>query len=193
MQTEIGPSPHDSTSGNIEEAFIYRTNNEEPRAAEAHFYAQYLLKTSDLLQEEVLRSRFDAYFAIWHPLFPFLDGAYLLQCFSNALVMAKLGTSSTARQAFEGLKEEEALVLSAIMMAVFSMGGDKDTLGLPLLRGTSHATMLAHLILGACQNSTINDLFAVQGLIAIELYLYSTRTLRPAMHLSGTITSESHA
>lgn len=183
MQTELGPSPHDSA---IEQAFIHRTNIDEPRAVEAQFYSHYILRATDLQQEEALRTRLISYFAIWHPLFPFLDGAYILQCFNNAILMAQLDQSG---QAFNGLKQEEALVLSAIMMSVFTMGGQTDPL-LPLLKGTSHATMVAHLILGAAQNSTINDLFAVQGLIAIQLHLYATRTLRPAMHLSGTITSE---
>lgn len=208
VQTEIGPSPRDVPSEGIEEAFIYRNHYEEPRATEAQYYNQYSLKVTDLLASDRLRTRLNSYFTLWHPLFPFLDGAYLLQCFSNAVSLATQNTTATNagmqgqgmgtgsggdRCAFEGLKAEEALVLSAIMMAVFTIGvedGRINDAGLPLYRGASHATMVAHLIVGACQNSKINDLFAIQGLIAIELYLYTTRTLRPAMHLSGTVSSE---
>jgi hypothetical protein len=37
----------------------------------------------------------------------------------------------------------------------------------------------------------VNDLFALQSLLAIQLYLYASRALRPAMHMSGTLVSES--
>ena len=146
-------------------------------------------------QETPLRGRLNEYFTAWHPLFPFLDGAYILQCFNDAVsisnsVAVQPDGTRPVRLAFEGRKEGESLVLSAIFMAVFTIGGIDYVAGLTLLMGASHATMLAHLILGACQNSSINDLFAIQGLIAIGLFLYTRRILRPAMHLTGTLTSE---
>ena len=151
---------------------------------------------TDLLQETQLRDRLDAYFTNWHPLFPFLDGAYILDCFNTALGKTKAFASQPgpvpqpAPTVFDDQPNSRSLILSAIFMAVFSIGGDNTVPGLPLLYDTSHATMIAHLILGACQNSSIDDLLAMQGLLAIVLLLYTRRVLRPALHLSGTLTSE---
>ncbi|WWC86578.1 uncharacterized protein L201_001455 [Kwoniella dendrophila CBS 6074] len=208
----------------IDEAFIHR-NNDEPRSDETALYDIYLLKSKDLLEEESLRLRLNRYFAIWHPLFPFLDGAYLLQCFNNSLQLAKIqfahsnqnaqetsdtiiGSGSDSRSiqysqlsAFEGLTPEQSLGLTTIFLVIFTIGGigldeqNNSNLGsnaadpkIPTIHSTSQATMLGHLVVGACQNSRINDLFGIQALLALELLFYVTRTYRPAMHLSGVIT-----
>jgi hypothetical protein len=153
-----------------------------------------------LLQETVLRDRITRYFFTWHPLFPFLDGAYLIQCFDNATNMAKLqgimtaaGPINPALSAFEGLSPEQGLVLSAMFLAVFALGrldeqSPSDTC--VYLYSASHAMTLGNMIIGAVQNSKVNDLFAIQALLAIQLYLYATRALRPAMHMSGILTSK---
>jgi len=208
IRSEVSPTAHPIPG--IEEAFIFRTSETEPRLEEVPFYEHYILKADQLVQsnEIDIRACLAGYFSSWHPLFPFLDGAYLIQCLDNAVSMARLeemmvhalpdGNSTRTgyrKPAFDGLKTEEALVLSAIFMAAIGIGDLMrpivgNSTSLPRLRTTSQATMLAHLVLGACQNSKVNDLFAIQALLAIQIYLFSTRALRPAMHLSGTTTSE---
>nr|XP_019044403.1 hypothetical protein I302_07687 [Kwoniella bestiolae CBS 10118]OCF23333.1 hypothetical protein I302_07687 [Kwoniella bestiolae CBS 10118] len=203
VQSDLTSQDHPTPDPGIEDAFMQR-NNDEPRSDETALYDIYLLRTKDLLEEETLRTRLNRYFATWHPLFPFLDGAYLLQCFNNSLNLAKIhhtvipleSIQDSQISAFEGLTHEQSLALTTIFLVVFTIGG----LGLiesgnglnssskvPQIHSTSQATMLGHLIVGACQNSRINDLFGIQALLAIELLFYVTRTFRPAMHLSGVI------
>lgn len=155
-----------------------------------------------------MRSRITRYFAVWHPLFPFLDGAYVIRCFDDAVSMAQLeammaasGPSGAAlfagsgSSAFAGLSAQEGLVLSAVFLAVISLGdlddGEHTASEIPRITSPAHANTLAHLVVGATQDGKVNDLFALQALLALQLYLYATRALRPAMHLSGTLTSES--
>lgn len=181
-------------------------------------YDAFLLKSTDLRRHDELRARLNRYFLKWHPLFPFLDGAYVLQCFDNAVALSELeammpatlspeGHNRSAPQggqhAFQGLKMDDALVLTAVFTSVFSIGdldersvsGTVDLAGgqrsLPLFRSTKQVTTLANLIVGCCQDSSVNDLFALQALASLELWLYVTRSFRPAMHLSGTVASES--
>lgn len=181
-------------------------------------YWQYLLKTSDLRHDAALRSRITKYFETWHPLFPFLDGAYLIRCFDDAVNMAQLEAmmsssvpsgsmafNSSASSAFTGLSAQEGLALSAIFLAVCSLGGlslsdtgngavgvfGGDSATCPRITSPSHASTLAHLVVGATQDGKVNDLFALQAVLALQLYLYATRALRPAMHLSGILTSKS--
>lgn len=154
---------------------------------------------------------------MWHPLFPFLDGAYLIRCFDDAVNMAQLEAmmsasvpsgsmafNSSTSSAFTGLSAQEGVALSAIFLAVCSLGGlspyndgELDEVsagsaqaGHPRISSPSHASTLAHLIVGAAQDGKVNDLFALQAILALQVYLYATRALRPAMHLSGILTSE---
>lgn len=105
--------------------------------------------------------------------------------------------------AFTGLSAQEGLVLSAIFLAVCSLGGlgaeapntsDIENHGTvtkcPRIMSPSHASTLAHLVVSATQDGKVNDLFALQAILALQLYLYASRALRPAMHLSGILTSK---
>jgi hypothetical protein len=197
----------------IEQAFISR-NTGRPFEESAQIYGQDLLKVSDLRSEPALRAFITGYFGRWHPLFPFLDGAYLIQCFDAAVDLAAqeagetgyeahhgLELSSNSKMAFQGLSPEEGLILSATFISIFSLGRlDNATASDNLLpttstysrfRSASHATRLAHQIVEIIQTAKVNDLFALQSLLAIQLYLYASRSLRPAMHMSGTLISES--
>lgn len=113
-----------------------------------------------------------------------------------------LGNSSSS-SAFSGLSAQEGLALSTIFLAVCSLGGlslDEEVVsndapavginGYPRIASPSHASTLAHLVVGAAQDGKVNDLFALQAILALQLYLYATRALRPAMHLSGILTRE---
>lgn len=190
--------------------YVNRNNDIEPRKDEVSHYSQFTLQATDLKQHERIRQALKQYFAVWHPLFPFLDGAYLISSFDSAVALAQmneaitasLASSSTAppppplrqRQAFDGLKEEEDLVMSAIFKAVISIGAMdmsvEEKAGLPVWFSTTQVTMIGHFIVGAIENSSVSDLLAIQALLGIELYLYLSRLMRPAMHLSGVISSE---
>jgi hypothetical protein len=109
-------------------------------------------------------------------------------------------TSIAARPAFLGLSSEEGLLLSATFLSIFALGGLDDASASdnllpcaslsPRLQSPSHATKLAHQIIEIIQTAKVNDLFALQALLAIQLYLYASRALRPAMHMSGTLISK---
>lgn len=192
----------------IEQAFIARNIGRTLTGTETSL-ADDVLRVSDLLSASELRVCITRYFARWHPLFPFLDGAHLIQCFDNAVNMAKVdrelqgmdsdGTAAESQPAFSGLSSEDALILSATFLSIFALGSldnssTSDNL-LPntclprRLRSASHATKLAHQIIEIMQTARVNDLFGLQSLLAIQLYLYASRALRPAMHMSGILTS----
>jgi hypothetical protein len=205
----------------IGEAFVSRNNGVLPappsHTQEIALYDPFLLKSTDLRRHDELRARLNRYFLKWHPLFPFLDGAYVLQCFDNAVALSELEAMMPAtlspegngsaplggQHAFQGLKMDDALVLTAVFTSVFSIGDMDEPSGsgsgnigegrrpLPLFRSTKQVTTLANLIVGCCQDSSVNDMFALQALASLELRLYATRSFRPAMHLSGTVASES--
>lgn len=109
--------------------------------------------------------------------------------------------SADSQPAFSGLSPEEGLILSATFLSIFALGGLDNVLTseqplpsdrtYPRLQSASHATKLAHQIVEIIQTAKVNDLFALQSLLAIQLYLYTSRALRPAMHMSGTLISES--
>ena len=108
-------------------------------------------------------------------------------------------TGISTRPAFRGLSSEEGLILSATFLSIFALGGLDDASASdnllpsaslsPRLRSASHATKLAHQIIEIIQTAKVNDLFALQALLAIQLYLYASRALRSAMHMSGTLIS----
>lgn len=189
-------------SPGIEEAFIAR-NNEAPRHDDL-FYDPFILKARDLRDAPAIRTALTRYFSTWHPLFPFLDGAYIIECFENAVQGAGIGLGMAGdvgpgvdpnAPAFPGLTVEEGMVLTAIFMALLAIAdldapptSNADSY-LPRLQSSTQANLLANLVFTAVQNSAVNDLFAIQALIAIMLYFYVSRTLRPAMHLSGTVSS----
>lgn len=181
-QADVACSP------GIEQAFTSRAADEPDESA---IYEHFSLRATDLLAPGV-RGALEAYFETWHPLFPFLDGAYVLSAFESGLGRAVASTAGLGDPAFQ-LAPAESLVLSAIFKAIVAIGdadGSVGRAGFPRLTSTSQATMLAHLVLGACQGGSVNDLFAIQALVALMLFMYLSRRLRPAMHLSGTVTSE---
>lgn len=210
LSSELSPARPFNTG--IDEVYVNRNNDIEPRKDEVSHYSQFTLQASDLKHHEKIRQALKQYFATWHPLFPFLDGTYLISSFDSAVALAQmneainasLATSSESgnappslqnRQAFDGLKEEEDLVMSAIFKAVISIGAmtlsPEERAGLPVWFSTTQVTMIGHFIVGAIENSSVSDLLAIQALLGIELYLYVSRLMRPAMHLSGVISSKS--
>jgi hypothetical protein len=108
--------------------------------------------------------------------------------------------AANTQPAFSGLSSGEGLILSATFLSIFALGGLDDASAsdnllpsdavTPRLRSASHATKLSHQIVEIIQTAKVNDLFALQSLLAIQLYLYASRALRPAMHMSGTLISK---
>lgn len=179
-------------------------------------YSPYILHVDQLVRSDEARAAITNYFSTWHPLFPFLDGGYIISQFDDAVSLANMSLPIPAlsdspdgtmpvpqpRPAFGGMAEEEALVLTAVFSSIISIGQlemDIDTAmgrtdpvhSLPVFKSARQATMLAHLVVEASESGGVDDVLAVQALAAIELWLYLSRSLRPAMHLSGTIGSES--
>lgn len=133
-------------------------------------YRPYILNWGEF-DVAAMQKRMDDYFTIWHPLFPFLDGAYI-------------------RNAFNTAKEpEEGLILSVIFRAIFTIAGQGGRV--PIFADSTYATTLGNILLNACESSVIDVVPTVQALFAIELMLYTKRQFRPASHISGTIASES--
>ncbi|CAK9783651.1 hypothetical protein CC85DRAFT_84994 [Cutaneotrichosporon oleaginosum] len=167
----------------IETAFTSRAADEPD---ETDIYQHFSLRASDLLATG-LRAALENYFEAWHPLFPFLDGAYILSAFESGVLSAMEGSESPVFSR----SHAESLALTAVFKSIVAIGdtdGAVTRAGFPRLSSTSQATMLAHLVLGACQGGSISDLLAIQALVALMLFMYLTRRLRPAMHLSGTVT-----
>lgn len=210
IRTQLGNEIPDQrgVETEIEQAFIAR-NTGKSSDSTVQSYEHEILKVGDLRKPQ-LRDCITQYFARWHPLFPFLDGTYLIRCFDEAADVARcdgdiLGnchdeTRIAARPAFSGLSPEEGLILSAIFLSIFALGSLDDVRASdnllpstslpPRLRSASHATRLAHQIIEIVQTAKVNDIFALQSLLAIQLYLYATRVLRPAMLMSGTLISK---
>ncbi|GMK58087.1 hypothetical protein CspeluHIS016_0501190 [Cutaneotrichosporon spelunceum] len=172
----------DAAALGIEQTLASRAADEPD---ESLLYEHLSLRASDLLVPG-LRAALESYFESWHPLFPFLDGAYVLSSYEAAVTAAAAGTGG---QVFPA-PPAEGLALTAIFKAIVAIGdnGAAARAGFPLLTSTSQATMLSHLVLSACQGGSIDDLFAIQALVALMLFMYISRHLRPAMHLSGTVT-----
>jgi hypothetical protein len=175
----------DAAAPGIETAFTSRATDEPD---ESVVYEHFSLRAPDLLAPG-LRGALESYFESWHPLFPFLNGAYVLSAYEAGVAAAMAGSNGPAFP----LSPAESLALTAVFKAIVAIGdptGSVGRAGFPRLSSTSQATMLAHLVLGACQGGSINDLFAIQALVALMLFMYLSRRLRPAMHLSGTVTSK---
>lgn len=178
----------DVAAPGIEQAFTSRAVDEPD---ESVVYDQFCLRAQDLLVPG-LWDAVESYFENWHPLFPFVDGPYFLAAYDAGVAAAMAGSEGPAFS----LPPAESLALTAIFKVVVAIG-DTDsaiaTAGFPLVSSTSQATMLGHLVLSACQGGSLNDLFAIQALLGLMLYMYLSRRLRPAMHLSGTVTSTPHS
>jgi hypothetical protein len=198
----------DRRDGGILEAFFSRTDELQAGSTSAAGgpYEPHILSASDFLLEAELRARFSQYFALWHPLFPFLDGAHIKQGFEQALASAKVhnilsGSSPSAaaygKNVFEGMSVEHALVFTAILRSISTIGtrggimpGEEPVRGVPSFQSSSQVTLLGRLILDACEESRLSDALAVQGLLALLLTLYVSRKMRPASHLCATVISE---
>jgi hypothetical protein len=183
--------PHIKSNGDtgIMEAFISQMEGPVPCIEEEQAYwttyKPHLLSAADDFSDEAgLQLYFNNYFTVWHPLFPFLDGLSLRDAFSRCCANARHGN-----EVFEGMRAEEALVLSVTLQAVFEIGGRRSKLG-GTVPTRIDPTLIAHLILSACETSRLDHVVAIRALCAITLSLWNSRRFRSASHLSGTNISE---
>lgn len=142
------------------EAFISQLEGSGPSAScgsqPLSTFEPYLLMSGDMANEAELQKRFNAYFAIWHPLFPFLDGQTTRSAFRKLVEAGKSkgtprGRSGPTSQAVPGpshlqapsskaarsgtsalmgiwkdVPGEEALVITAVLRSIFFIAGPSD-------------------------------------------------------------------
>lgn len=154
-------------------------------------HTYHTLRAEHFKHEREIRERFDRYFSIWHPLFPFLDGARLSQTLDAAANVSR-GIAAASNGRLLGETSNEELGLSTIILSVISIGSlgqTADSVDLPVLQSATHGTWLAYTIMDALDNGAINSLLALQALVAVDLYLYAARRSRQAYRLCGSIIS----
>ncbi|WVR08892.1 hypothetical protein IAU60_005951 [Kwoniella sp. DSM 27419] len=136
---------------------------------------------------DMVSTRMDMYFEMWHPLFPFLDGQQVVEQLDR---YAAAQTSIDGYQTTE--QPEHDLVLSTILHCIFCITQSDDLNSpnrpYPMILPPPDAFILASLICSALEEAKIGDLFAIQGLLCLQLYLWTEKKYRPASHLGGMIT-----
>lgn len=167
------------------EAFISQMEEANPRREDDQAnwdgYRPHLLSKNDFADESQLWLYFHHYFSVWHPLFPFLEGASLRDSFSLLCLNVRNGM-----EVFDGMTAEDALVLSVTLEAVFQIGGQRQTRRVQPARA-----VVTHLILAACEAFRLDYISAIRALFAVELSLWFARRFRPASHISGLLSSKS--
>lgn len=152
-------------------------------------YRPHLLAPIETGTATDLKQCFNVYFSTWHPLFPFLDGVYLRNIFDTWYESVRQG-NNLYQTMLDGVREEEALVLTAVFRAIFTIGGKIRSTNTPGFENASDATALAHVVVDACDSLRIDHVSAIQAIFAIALSLFFTRRLRQASHLVGIVLSK---
>ncbi|KAJ5824029.1 hypothetical protein N7447_006369 [Penicillium robsamsonii] len=120
------------------------------------------------------------YFKVWHPLFPFLHGPTFLQ------VMEKVYSSGDQPpHAQEPFPDHRSTCWTTIFQCVFNLGNllapDLDLpLGSKIQSPNSFKSLLGTL-------SSRHDTVSLQALLAIQVYLVATMSLRQASTVGGCI------
>lgn len=184
--------PDLGSDGGFIEAFISQLEGTAGTVSEER-YAPHILTAREIRDVPELQIRFKQYFADWHKLFPFVDGKALRATFD--LAVSGLKDRPLEHSIFGGISSGEALVNTAILRAIFTIGGSGRaapalTPELPVYRDADSATLLAHTLVSACDACLIDHVQAIQGIFAIALSLFYGRWFRPASHLVGTLVSE---
>ena len=190
--------PHLGSDGGFVEAFISQLEGTVAEVDGGQRFAPYLLTADQLSDVPELQIRFKQYFADWHKLFPFIDGKGVKDMFAQVVHNAKDTRlkGESGGSVFGAMSNGDALVNTAILRAIFSIGGSGRaapalTPELPVYQNADQATQLAHVLVGACDSYSIDHIQAIQGIFAVALSLYCARWFRPASHLVGTLVSES--
>lgn len=192
-------SSADGSEARIDEAFVRRTNEErsggEPQQWEDNPYRPFCLRLDQCLDDTELWRCLTAYFAVWHPLFPFLDGRTAQSDLQEALNGRATHTDSRRdalafRMDDDALRLTKTVVLTSIV-SISRIGHARSSASLPEFQSTRQATNMAYMVIDACDHSSVNNLLAVQALVAVDLFLYASHKIRQAFHLSGIILRES--
>lgn len=120
------------------------------------------------------------YFKVWHPLFPFLHGPTFLQKMERLYAC-----TSTRSRTDESHTEHRSICWTAIFQCVFNLAS--------LLRSDLHLPPESQIHSPSCINpllgtlSSRHDVTSLQALLAVQVYLVASMSLRPASIVGGCI------
>lgn len=134
----------------------------------------------NLPPREVAKGLMMMYFKVWHPLFPFLHGPTFLQA------MEKVYSSTNHSQHTPGsCIDHRSTCWTTIFQCVFNLGSLLDpNLDLPSESKIQSSNSINSL-LGTL--SSRHDNISLQALLAIQVYLVATMSLRQASTVGGCI------
>lgn len=139
--------------------------------------AQYLGEAPGV---EHARQLMMTYFKIWHPLFPFLHGPSFLQAME-----AFYSEGSDSDELSNAASEHHRACWTAIFQCVFNISSilqpDLRLAQKAKITSAAHALKLADVLLYR------HDILSLQAILAIQLYLVASMSLRNASLLGGTI------
>lgn len=120
------------------------------------------------------------YFKIWHPLFPFLHGPSFLQAME-----AFYSEGSAGDELSNAASNHHRACWTAIFQCVFNISSilqpDLQLAQKAKIKSAADALKLANVLLNR------HDILSLQAILAIQLYLVASMSLRNASLLGGTI------
>ncbi|CAG8105802.1 unnamed protein product [Penicillium olsonii] len=128
---------------------------------------------------EIAKDLMMMYFKVWHPLFPFLHGPTFLQ------VMEKVYSNNQSQQTQGSCTDHRSTCWTTIFQCVFNLGSLlAPDLDLPVESKIQSPNSINGL-LGTL--SSRHDILSLQALLAIQVYLVATMSLRQASTVGGCI------
>lgn len=120
------------------------------------------------------------YFKVWHPLFPFLHGPTFLQAMERLYATADSAPSST-----ESSPDHRSTCWTVILQCIFNLGSllhpDADLPQTSCIQSPAKMTLLLGVF------ATKHDIASLQALLAVQVYLVATMSLRLASTFGGCI------
>lgn len=175
------PAPEDTLVGSPSSvrASSNTSRRQEPRTKWTYDsqIAQYLGEAPGL---EDARQLMMTYFKIWHPLFPFLHGPSFLQAMETFYSEGSAGDELS-----KAVSEHHRACWTAIFQCVFNISSilqpDLQLAQKAKITSAADALKLANVLLNR------HDILSLQAILAIQLYLVASMSLRNASLLGGTI------
>ncbi|KAJ5328290.1 hypothetical protein N7452_008680 [Penicillium brevicompactum] len=129
---------------------------------------------------EIAKDLMMMYFKVWHPLFPFLHGPTFLQA------MEKVYSSTNQSQQTQGACiDHRSTCWTTIFQCVFNLGSLlAPDIALPI-ESKIQSPSAINFLLGTL--SSRHDVVSLQALLAIQVYLVATMSLRQASTVGGCI------
>ncbi|KAJ5085936.1 hypothetical protein N7532_010707 [Penicillium argentinense] len=130
---------------------------------------------------ELARELMMMYFKVWHPLFPFLHGPTFLQA------MERLYSSDASDQLIQDTVESghRSLCWTVILQCIFNLGSLlRPDLELPAESRIQPPANMAPLL---SVLATRHDIASLQALLAVQVYLVATMSLRLASTFGGCV------